>query len=624
MRAEVVEQLATVFGIASLRVEQQRAVEAFLAGRDVAVVLPTGFGKSLCFQLPAVVLARAGVGYTLVVSPLIALMDDQVRVLRERGVRAAALHSAIPWSEQRGVLAELDSYELVYVSPERLERAQLRDKLRGGVARVAIDEAHCISEWGHDFRPDYAGLGWIKRELGVPVMTLTATATARVREQIVSSLELSDVVRVESGSLRPNLRFHVAHAHASETRTQWAVELLRERGFASKSKAAARAIVYATTRGRVQTVQRALRKAGIRAGYYHAGRSESARRTAEERFRTGTTPVLVATSAFGMGVDLSAVRLVMHVEAPGTLESYVQQAGRAGRDGEPAECWLAFSAGDLKIHERLSGRKRAASRAADGFLALEAYAYAERCRQLAIAAHLELPADARCGTCDVCCDPSEVRARHESARGKQLQADSKREKRRADTRSGKPLGERERELLVAFIDALAKPVGRRYAMMALRGSRARALAKKRLLSNPHYGALREASEGAIFSAFDELLAEGILVPKGKKYPTLWVAGKAVRPRTSDKPKRPKASSLEQALRRFRSGEARKRRLKPYHIFQDRTLRALCEQRPSTLPALREVWGIGEERIEKYGQTLVELCARAGASGEHASATRSAG
>jgi ATP-dependent DNA helicase RecQ len=604
MRADVLEHLRSVFALEALRPEQATAIEAFVAGRDVLAVLPTGYGKSLCYQLPAVTLARAGLGCTLVVSPLIALMNDQVHSLRARGVRAAALHSGVPWSEQKAVLAELDAHELVYMSPERLDNTRVRGRLHA-FARVAIDEAHCISEWGHDFRPDYAKLGFVKRELGLPVMGVTATATVRVRQHIVSSLGLTEPRVVAISSARPNLRFRVAHADSAQTRTQWAVELLKARGF-GKKRVEERAIVYANTRARVQAVQRALRKAGIRAGYYHAGRRESARGGAEERFRVGTTPVLVATSAFGMGVDFADVRLVLHVEAPGTLESYVQQAGRAGRDGQQAECWLAFSPADYNTHARLR-RATHGDQVERDFRELEAYALGERCRQMAIALHFGFGDERSCGVCDVCEDVEAVRAARVAASGALATR-----KKRSEPAPFCSLDDEGRASIVAFIAAMPKPVGRRYVMMALRGSRARALGKKRLLANPHFGVLRSASELAIFEAFDALLAAGKLVRKGKKYPTLWVADKPVRAR-KERSEKKEPSSLEAALRRFRKNEARRRRLKPYQVFQDRTLRALCVERPTTLPSLREVWGIGEERAEKYGRALIELCATLGSA-----------
>ncbi len=638
MHADVGEHLRQVFGLSALRPEQEGAVAGFLAGRDVLVVLPTGFGKSLCFQLPAVSLARRGAGATLVVSPLIALMDDQVAALRARGVRAAALHSGVPWAEQRAVLADLSAQELVYVSPERLDNARVRRSL-SGVARVAIDEAHCISEWGHDFRPEYARLGWLKRELGVPVMALTATATPRVREHVLSSLEMREAVRVERSAVRPNLRFHVALETGHASRTAWAIDLLREHGFAQK-RAEGRALVYAVTRARAKAVQQALRRAGIRADFYHAGRRDSARARAQRHFQEGRTPVLVATSAFGMGVDLPDVRLVLHVEAPGTLEGYVQQAGRAGRAGDAATCWLAFSPADERIHARLAGAHPGPG-AREGFRALSAYALGAGCRERAITAHLDGVSGAPCGRCDACCAPERVA--RERARARALH-ERKAARRRAaqEAEQARELAAEERAQIVALIDALAKPLGRRYVTLALRGSRARALRKKRVANNPAFGALRGVPESAIVRALDELLAAGVLAKKGKKYPTLWIAGKPVRSRKAAGAATPSgderehgpagtesgmesvggrkaatvpasggargAGALEAALRRFRRKEARRRRIKPYQIFQDRTLRALCVERPSDLASLQEVWGIGAERAHKYGEALLALCA----------------
>jgi ATP-dependent DNA helicase RecQ len=603
--------LESTFGLVALRPQQALAIDAFLEGRDVLAVLPTGFGKSLCFQLPAVTLARRGEGSTLVVSPLIALMNDQVAALRARGVRAVALHSGIPWADQQRILDDLGAHELVYVSPERLDNPRVRRAVQQ-VTRVVVDEAHCISEWGHDFRPEYAKLGWLKRELGAPIMALTATATARVRDHIVSSLGLREPLRIEGPSLRPNLRFQVALSTAgkTDTRTDWAIELLRARGFADK-RVEGRAILYTATRKRAEAVQRALRKASVRAGYYHAGRSESARTRAQQLFQAGTTPVLVATSAFGMGIDMPDVRLVLHVEAPGTLESYVQQAGRAGRDGQPAECWLAFSPADARIHERLRGA-RPTPGALEGFVALTDYAFDVRCRQLLIAAHLQSPSDGPCGRCDACSEPARVMAERERAQAARAATSQAREKKRADDLA-QPLDTSQRDSVFAFVDALGKPIGRRYVAQALRGSRARPLARKGLTKNPHFGALRGVPELAIYAAMDELLQQGLLVPKGVKYPTLWIAGKPVRPKNAEpgraRAKRNQRAStpLEAALRRFRSNEAKRRKLKPYQVFQDKTLSALCDQKPTSLSALKTIWGIGEERAEKYGPKLLELC-----------------
>lgn len=610
MAVDVQSLLAQVFGHASFRPLQREAVDAFLAGRDVLLVLPTGGGKSLCFQAPAVALAREGHGPTLVVSPLIALMDDQVAALRGRGVRAVALHSGIPWAEQRATLQDIASLELVYVSPERLQNGRFRQVVEAArFARAVVDEAHCISEWGHDFRPEYGALGFLKSELQLPIMALTATATPRVRNDIVQSLQLDAPLRLEGPSARPNLRFAVHVADKALTRTAWAAQLLTERGFAGRS-APGHAIVYTVTRKRAQEVQKALRSAGIKAGYYHAGRKDSARGKAHTLFESGKTPVLVATSAYGMGVDIPSVRMVLHVEAPATLEAYAQQAGRAGRDGLPAECWLAYSPADARIHARLAAG-RTAKKSAEGFELLTSYAYGGQCRQLHIAQHFADASASACGSCDLCGDPSAAHRRAQPTASTAKAPDS-----------SKPvvsLGEPELELVVAFIDALKKPVGRRLIVKGLRGSKARDVTKKRLTSNPHFGALHACPEESLFEALDTLLAQGLLVPKGQKYPTLWVAGKAVRPvRAKGARVVRKPGTLEAALKSYRRAEAKRRRIKPYQIFQNRTLMALCAERPRSQTQLLDIWGLGDERIRKYGADLLALIRDSGEA-----ATRSA-
>lgn len=601
MGMDVQGLLASVFGHAAFRPLQREAVDAFVAGRDVVLVLPTGAGKSICFQLPAVALAREGLGPTLVVSPLIALMNDQVSALRARGVRAVALHSGMAWPEQRSTLLDMASLELVYVSPERLQNSRFQQVVaHARFARAVIDEAHCISEWGHDFRPEYRALGFLKSELKLPLMAVTATATPRVRDDISRSLQLVDPLRLAGPFARPNLRYAVHVADKGQSRTAWVAELLKARGYACRSTPG-HAIVYTVTRKRAQEVQKALRAAGIKAGYYHAGRNDSARSKAHSLFETGKTPVLVATSAYGMGVDIASVRMVLHVEAPATLEAYTQQAGRAGRDGLPSECWLAYSPSDARIHARIQGA-RSAAKVAKAFELLGAYAHGDACRQVLMARHFSDDGCAPCGVCDLCSDPDAVRVRRAPADGVASPL-------RNSERPVRALEESQLELVVAFVDALSKPVGRRVIVKALRGSKARDVVKKRLTGNPHFGSLRDSSDEAIFQALDALLARGLLIPKGQKYPTLWVAGKAVRPkRAVNTGERRKPSTLEAALKSYRRAEAKRRRIKPYQVFQNRTLSALCEERPCSEQQLLEIWGLGDERIRKYGGDLLKLIA----------------
>ena len=330
------------FGLSAFRPGQREAALAVLDGRDLVAVMPTGAGKSLCFQLPALLLQ----GTTVVVSPLIALMKDQVDTLRARGIAAAALHSGLALQERGAVESALAAgrLSLLYVAPERLGSGAFRDALkRAQVARLVIDEAHCISQWGHDFRPDYRRLAAFRGELGVPAAAFTATATPDVRADIGTQLGLRDPLELITGFERPNLTL--------------AVELCRTR--AEKASALRRlvaevgtpGIVYAATRKGVELWADLLAEAELRVGRYHAGLSDEERTRAQEDFLAGRVDLMAATNAFGMGVDKADIRFVAHVELPGSVEAYYQEAGRAGRDGQPSRCTLLFAPADVRTQE---------------------------------------------------------------------------------------------------------------------------------------------------------------------------------------------------------------------------------------------------------------------------------
>jgi ATP-dependent DNA helicase RecQ len=414
-RDEVATVLRDVFGHRGFRPGQAAAVDGVLAGKDALVVLPTGGGKSLCYQVPAVVAARRGRGATIVVSPLIALMEDQVSTLVGRGVAAAALHSHLDEDEQRAVIDRFLRGELVllYVSPERATLASFKKLLaRVPIALIAIDEAHCLSQWGHDFRPEYLRLHELREVVVAPVIALTATATPPVVAEIQRALKLAPPVKVIGDFARPNLAFAVERHRGDGSRLASTIAACEAAGLRGGG-GAGRAIVYCSTRKKAELVADALRSAGFAAGHYHAGRTALARERAQRAFAGGRTRVLVATSAFGMGIDHGDVRLIVHFQAPGSLEAYYQEAGRAGRDGEPARCLLMFGAADLMTQRRLQGDRGSLAirqRRDDALAAIERYASVARCRQRTLCSHFtgtdpdDDVAIPGCRRCDVCTD----------------------------------------------------------------------------------------------------------------------------------------------------------------------------------------------------------------------------
>ncbi len=605
---DAVTAIAGRFSV-SPRPQQVDAIRAGIARRDQLVVLPTGGGKSLCYQGPAWVHAARGEGTTVVISPLIALIDDQVARLLRLGIPAIGLHSGIRFADQRSLLARAGDAALLYVSPERAVSAGFRRWItQNRVAGLVVDEAHCIAEWGHDFRPEYARIGELRSLVPAPVAAFTATATPRVRDEIRTSLHLVEPFECVGDFIRDNLAFSVEHHRGDLARLARLVALLDEHGL-GRGAVPGRAVVYASTRRRVTEVGEALRKLGFKAGWYHGGRTDGARKRAADQFDAGRHTVLVATSAFGMGIDHADVRLVVHLQAPGTLEGYYQQAGRAGRDGKDSHCILFFGPSDALIQARLRG---AWPGAAAGWDALEAYAWGTGCRQAALSAWFEpLRAVPPCGGCDGCREPARVadvvvRERQDATERRRVRNTRVREA------AATPVADHEREQIVAFVDSLRRPVSRSALAGGLRGSRARRLIRLQIPQNPHFGALAHLPEPALLVAIDALLTLGRLAPRGKKYPTVWLPGKPVRSGTA----RPRTAvgGLAAALRSFRKIEARRRRWKAYQVFPNATLQALVEVRPTEVGALFDIPGLGSKRIENFGQKILEIIAASPLSG----------
>ncbi len=599
--------LREVFGFNDFRPGQRATVECLLRGEDAVVLLPTGGGKSLCYQVPAITLARQSGGLAVVISPLIALMGDQVRNLCARGVRAAALNSHQSDAQSREVFEALaDGHvELLYVSPERASTRGFRAMLRHHrVCLVAIDEAHCVSQWGHDFRPEYLQLAELRDLCRAPMVAATATATPDVLAEVIHQLRLRNP-HVERGDFRrPNLQFAVEAIRSHTARLQRLCDLLEAMEF-RRTPSSGRAIIYCSTRKKTEEVAKHLCAHAFAAAAYHAGRDRGERRRVQRAFEMGRVRVLAATNAFGMGIDIPDVRLIVHFQTPGSLEAYYQEAGRAGRDGQPANCVMFFGTSDLATQRRIQSGTRASA----ALRTMEVYARAELCRQRTICDHFGMKDVPPCDICDVC--KGFVREENEVVDNKTT-----------------ALSNDELRVIISAVGGLLKPVGKVGLARALRGSRAKSLHKCGLMDLPEHGALHHRDETSIVAAIEGCLERGQLVRKGHKYPTVWLPGKAVRARqawtapnvgsntNASRPlerraRRDRYTPVVKALDAFRRRKARELGWKPYMVLQKRTIVALDEQRPGSVWDLQQIPGLGEAKIERFGEELISIVSEHG-------------
>ncbi len=582
------------FGHSQLRPGQESAISALVEGRDVGVLMPTGGGKSLCYQLPA--LLRRSQGTTLVVSPLIALMNDQVTNLRNRGIAAAAIHSGQDYLEQRATVGDFLSgrLDLLYVSPERLVLPGFKNLLqKTRVAALAIDEAHCVSQWGHDFRREYMEIRHTRKLLNCPAIALTATATPWVLEEIITQLELKDPVLVRGSFARPNLTFEVQHLAKDAPRLEQLNRLIVD-----NTTASGRTLIYCATRKKVETVAAYLKSVGHKVSYYHAGRTDHARLTAQNQFGSGKTRILVATNAFGMGVDYPDIRLVAHFQTPASPEAYYQEAGRAGRDGNPARCVMFFGIADLVtqrfLHNLDSSTDNVRTRRENALQKMEEYARTTQCRQHYLCAYFhDTSANQACGQCDNC----QGRSSQNQWFAPPIQA--------APVVPAEANPQMQTVILEA-VGRLRRPVGKVALAKALRGSHARVLKSKGLLELPQHGSLAEHSEESILVGIESLLSRGELTKKGKKYPTVWLKNRPVRQKKSTSKTRAVKPTLIRALEQFRNREARARNWKRYMVFTFDVIKQIEATRPDNLWALEQIRGIGPSKIERFGAQILEL------------------
>ena len=586
--------LATVqryWGFDALRPLQREAIGAALARRDALVVLPTGGGKSLCYQVPPAVTGRTDV----VISPLISLMKDQVDGLRACGYPAAALHSGLDLDDlratERGMLD--DRYRLLFVAPERLLAPRFLAWLaRAGVRDFAVDEAHCISHWGHDFRPEYRQLAELKARVpGASLRAYTATATERVREDIAAQLQLADPLVLVGTFDRPNLTYRVVPR--TDTRTQ-VLEVLRRHADHA-------AIVYCLSRRDTESLAAWLAGQGLKAAHYHAGMEVAERRQTQEAFAEERLDIVVATVAFGMGIDRSDVRCVLHAALPKSVEHYQQETGRAGRDGLEAECVLLYSPADVIRFERLLERSAAEAELADDVAAagrtllrhMQRYAGGLSCRHRALSEYFGQAYGAEsCGACDVCLHEVEGAADATRTAQKILSCVA---------RAGEGFG------VMHIVDVL----------VGADTERIRQWRHDRLST---YGLLGDVPRKALTAMVHQLLDQRLLDRTAGDRPVLklndasWAVlrgqravqlvqptqGAVAKPRFDEDSWEGVDKGLFESLRQLRRTLAAARGVPPYIIFGDATLRELARQRPGSVNAFATVRGVGQKKLDDLG------------------------
>ncbi|MGG7643202.1 DNA helicase RecQ [Rhodovulum sp. YNF3179] len=602
------EMLSSVFGFSDFRPGQAEIVAAVTQGRDTLAIMPTGGGKSLCYQLPA--LCRGGV--TVVISPLIALMRDQVRALREAGVAAGALTSGNTEEETEAVHAALEAGELklLYMAPERLAGSGMAGLLRRiGTGLIAVDEAHCVSQWGHDFRPDYLRIGALRAALDVPLAAFTATADAETREEIVARLFGDRVPEVFlRGFDRPNL--HLAFQAKDRPRQQVLDFAAARRGQSG--------IVYCGTRARTESLSQALAEAGHAAVHYHGGMDPADRRTVETRFTVEDGLIVVATVAFGMGVDKPDIRWVAHADLPKSIEAYYQEIGRAGRDGAPAETLTLYGPDDIRLRRSQidEGLAPAERKAADHarLNALLGLAEALGCRRVKLLGYFGEAADP-CGNCDLCLTPPEIFDGTESVR-KALSA---------ILRTGESFGAGH------LIDILT---GNATDKVRARGHDAL----------PTFGVGREHDRRGWQAVFRQMMGHDLVRPDPERHGALRMTESARpvlrgeeridlrRDSIARAARRPAAKALVSeedapllsALKAKRRALAEAQRVPAYVIFTDRTLIEMAERRPASLDDMAGISGVGAKKLETYGAAFLEIITGAATEEMHPARRRLAG
>ncbi|WP_203333821.1 DNA helicase RecQ [Planococcus beigongshangi] len=573
------ELLQTYFGYETFRTGQEQAISQVFEGSNSICVMPTGGGKSMCYQIPAMVME----GTTIVVSPLISLMKDQVDSLLAAGIPAAYINSSMDFDEVRETLYDVQrgAVKLLYIAPERLDSEMFLNELQGvHVPLIAVDEAHCISQWGHDFRPSYRLISRMMELFpnNPTVLALTATATPQVREDICRILHIEERHTVMTGFERANLTFSVIRGQDRE-------KFLKD--YVQKNDKEA-GIIYAATRKTVDSVYEMLLKKGIRAAKYHAGMPDDQRRAGQEQFLNDEVTVMVATNAFGMGIDKSNIRYVIHYQLPKNMESYYQEAGRAGRDGLPSECIVLYASQDVQTQRFLIDQAQDPSRIPGELVKLQGmvdYCHTENCLQQFIIHYFGDHAAGECGHCGNCVDDRES----------------------LDVT-------KDVQMVLSCVIRMGQKFGKMMTAQVLTGSRNKKILDFGFDKLSTYGILKHQSAKEVSNLIEFMISQELLAVEQGSFPTIYVPdggrdvllGKRQVLRKGAVATKQIAENdpLFEELRIIRKELADVAGVPPFVIFSDKSLQDMCARRPKTPEEFLEVNGVGANKLEKYGEAFL--------------------